>query len=350
VQTSRLLPPLLLALLAYSHAPGAALAVPPDPPPTENTALEGATSSDLSLTLGARAERGPYRSELSGFLALALPLERLLLPRSGVPAQVEDSDEAEAPADSRAGAKRADLRVVPLLSAPALSELSRASVAAGLRALRVPERRADLQGMATRSRSSALLPELRLRAARAQDESLRLTPTTEDPYRFTQDGGDDLVLEARATWKLTRLVFADEEIAIKRLELEQERGVERVSARVLALVLAWHEAASRGSSGDATTRARADFERLEAEVALDVLTGGWFGPRAARLVGARRVPVAREPEPPPASSARTGGASADRPVSASSDLVEPGRSATSAEPCLPMHETASKTFSGVSMR
>jgi hypothetical protein len=340
VQTSR---PLLLALIACASAATPAQALPPEPSAAP-VPLEGAPANDLSLTLGARAERGPYRSEVSGFLALAVPLERFAAPRSAAPEPADEPDEPEPNAEARAAEKRVP-PVLPLLAAPVLSQLARDCSAAALRALHAAERRGELQGMAARSRSSALLPELRLRAARAQDESLRLTPTSDDPYKFTQDGGDDLVFEARATWKLNRLVFADEEIAIKRLELEQERSAERVSARVLALVLAWHEAVSRLRADDAGTRARADFDRLEAEVALDVLTGGWFATRAARLVAARDARTRPPPGAPPQALAGPAAGAGSAPAEvASSDLVEPLGSAKPAEPCLPMHETASKTF------
>jgi hypothetical protein len=75
-------------------------------------------------------------------------------------------------------------------------------------------------------------------------------------YDYTQTGGADLLLEARATWTLDRLVFADEELGIERLT-------------------------------EAEARDRAELERFEAEAALDVLTGGWF---AAEIARRRRVP------------------------------------------------------------
>jgi hypothetical protein len=229
-----------------------------------------------------------------------------------------------------------------------LSRLCRDSVHAAHRTARLTERRAALAGMAARSRSSALLPELRLRGARARDESLRLTPTVEDPYRYTQDGGDDFILEARATWKLNRLVFADQEIQVERLELERDRAAERLTARVVALVLAWHHGLSAARSEDEEARARAEFERIEALVTLDVMTAGWFGATAERLVRAKSTPVAPGPRATPAGppSARKQAL----PAFEGSDLVEGRASATPAGPCLPMHVTGSKTSCGVSMR
>jgi hypothetical protein len=136
--------------------------------------------------------------------------------------------------------------------------------------------------VASRARLSAALPELRLRAARSRDESLRLAPTAEDPYRFTLAGGNGLLLEGQATFRLNRLLFADEELAVERLRIERERGSERRQARVTARVLAWHRAVSRErSAASAEERGRAELLRVEAEVELDVLTGGWFGPRVA---------------------------------------------------------------------
>jgi hypothetical protein len=135
---------------------------------------------------------------------------------------------------------------------------------------------------------------------------MRLAPTLEDPEHYTLDGGDNLVLEGSATFRLNRLVFADEEIAVKRLELEQERNTERLTARVLERLFAWHRAWS--GLGGAEPEARLELELLlvQAEVELDVLTGGWFAERARRFREPDYKPdVSSSSSRSPSSSTRT---------------------------------------------
>jgi hypothetical protein len=193
-----------------------------------------------------------------------------------------------------------------------LARLARTSVAAALRAHDVSLRRSELEGLATRARVSAALPELRFRAAHSNDQSLRLAPTLDDPDRYTLDGGNDLTFEASATWRLNRLVFADEEIAVQRLVLERERSTEKLSARVLERLFDWHRALSGIPSADAKARTKLELERIEAEVELDALTGGWFAREAERFRPPRRT-CAKEGSPcwpkPETSSQTSSGAS-----------------------------------------
>ena len=135
-------------------------------------------------------------------------------------------------------------------------------------------------------------PELRFRVLRSNDESLRLSPTLEDPERYTHDGGNDFLLEASATFKLNRLVFADEELSVERLELERERATERLSEHVLERLFDWHRALSGLTSGEPEPKRRGllELERLEAEIELDVLTGGWFAEVAQKFRAPRRKP------------------------------------------------------------
>ncbi len=257
---------------------------------------------DLSVTVTAHAERSELGTEVSGFLALAVPLDRLAAPRKLTASADAPKEEAPAPAattressgeaESDKGKPAAgEPSEEPALTAPVLARLARDAVRAALRAHDVALARSELEGLGRRARFSAALPELRLRAVGSNDQSQRLTPTIEDPERYTITGGNDLLLEASATWKLNRLVFADEEIAIERLELERERSVERLSERVVERLFDWHRAFSRLASAEPGSKAQGRFEleRLEAEVELDVLTGGWFGEVARRFSAPRRA-------------------------------------------------------------
>ena len=171
-------------------------------------------------------------------------------------------------------------RGVKLVLSP---HLARAVLRVALRAAGFPEWRARLYSLTSRARSSAILPTLRLRAARTTDESLRLTPTIDDPYRYTQAGGASLLFEARLDWKLDRLIFADEELGVERLQNDRANAEARLADRVLKLLVAWQRARLRvgDTSLEPERRALAALEALEAEIHLDLLTDGWFSEQPA---------------------------------------------------------------------
>ena len=334
-----------------------------EPPVAPARTEASSRSGDASVSVGLLSERGDVRSELAGFLSVEVPLERMARPRGVMVASAEteyadpsgvlggaepggaDETEAQGAADDEE-----DGVVTPALEPALLARLARDTLAAADNARGALAHDHELDGLAARSRASATLPELRLRAARSRDESLRLAPTAEDPYRFSLSGGNGTLLEAQATFRLNRLVFADEEIPVERLRIERERLSERLRARVMARVVAWHRALSHErSAADSEQRGRAALERVGAEVELDVLTNGWFAARVARLGLApvrveRRDPGPKNPAAPqPALKAPVPAPKALRPV-APADLDAPPVSATSASPCLPMLATGSKTF------
>jgi hypothetical protein len=343
----------LLLVSLTSLAPGPARAIPPAGSPPVRPAPEPAegpsgASGEVELSVGVRAEQSPVARDTTGFLTLGVPLERFDVPRRVVLSRAaDDPDAARSPASDEpvlaepTRARRPDgaPSAAALLGAPELSVLARGAVAAARRNDRTDHHERELDSLAARSRWSALLPELRLRAARTRDESLRLTPTTDDPYRFTLAGGDALVVEGAASFRLGRLVFANDELAVERLRLERARSAERRAARVVERLLAWHGAASRLASPEREALESAEVERLvrerlDAEIELDVLTGGWFRAELGRLTN-RAAQSRRTGTEPPRRKA-PGGA--------------PALSATSSGPCLPKHETASPTFCGASTR
>lgn len=167
-------------------------------------------------------------------------------------------------------------------------DLARSTVAVARRVAGFTAGKRRLSAMASRARTSAILPELRLTGGRSSDVSLRLSPTTTDPYRYTQSGGNDLYAEATLTWKLDRLVFADAELAVERILDGRDALEMKLIAEVLRQLFAWERAQLRQS--DATLepeqRELAAMEELEAELTLDVLTGGWFSRKVSK--GARR--------------------------------------------------------------
>ncbi|MEZ4224389.1 MAG: hypothetical protein R3B13_25800 [Polyangiaceae bacterium] len=142
-----------------------------------------------------------------------------------------------------------------------------------------------LDSLASRSRSSAALPELSLRAERSTDESLRLAPTLDDPYRYTQAGGVRTTFGGKLTWRLNRLLFAPDELVIERLRIERARADARRVDIVLRHLFAWQRARVRARSAELSEeeQEQAALDAMEAEAVLDVLTDGWFSRASARL-------------------------------------------------------------------
>lgn len=234
-----------------------------------------AQAADVMVTLTARAaiERQRGRDD-AVLLGLALPLGEVLRPR----AALSGGDDGEAPPRRLpAEVTRVERGAPP---PPRVSPLLvRAVVRATLRAAgaRATERRLD--GLAARSRYSALLPEVRLRGARGLDYSRRLAPTQDDPLRYSEEGAYDLLFEGRLSWRLNRLLFTDEELAVERLRAERATGRQRLVARALGWLWAWERARRQLTRADLNAQQRhaAELRLVEAELWLEWLTAGAFG-------------------------------------------------------------------------
>ena len=171
--------------------------------------------------------------------------------------------------------------------------------------------RRRLDSLSARARGSALLPELRLRAMRNTDQALRLMPTTDDPYRITQADGAGLTLEASVTFRLDRLLFAREELAVERLRQRAGEMRLKLEARVQAAVLGVFRAHELGCADQREDPAAAPeaVRALELFQELDNLTAGWFSEQAPSfgrtLWGFPEavLGVCSAPEPPPAGAA-----------------------------------------------
>jgi len=214
-------------------------------------------------------------------LQLQVPLDRIAAPQ--VPTLSAEGSaavpEAEAKDESTQDAPARTPDVPPRARTRLASDLARRLVREALRVRGEPDVRDRLDGLAGRSRSAALLPELTLRGVRSTDQSLRLTPAGVDRYELTQTGGADLLLEARATWNLDRLLFTDEELRIEHLRRDYADAAERLALLVLRHLFIWQRAQSRLQTGelDAETSLEVELQMMEAEASLDVLTDGLFG-------------------------------------------------------------------------
>ncbi len=233
----------------------------------------------IELGLHARSMQASARTERAAWVTLQVPFDELARPRlaqSSVP--LPKSSAVPAPALAEADTHSP----VTFEQVHALADFSRQATVVALSVVGTAAQRRSLDAMASRARSSALLPELRLRALRNSDQALRWIPTTDDPYRITQADGTGLALEASAIFRLDRLLFARDELAVARLQLKA--GAERIKleARVLEAVLGLFRAREVACADDAGEPARAaqSLKVLELFVELDALTAGWFAEHA----------------------------------------------------------------------
>ena len=233
--------------------------------------------SGFWISLGAEFRSGPLDRQWAGFVALSVPFDRLAAPRrlSDASSIAEDPQKKQGEATPPAPAPAP--KSAPLL--PVLTpRLARGAVRHALVTAGYLVTRSRLGSLSARARSSAALPELRLRTLHSTGQTLRLTPTSDDPYRYTQAGTSELAFEARLTWHLDRLVFADEEVSIERLQIERDAAERRLIDHVLTRLALWQRSLVRAADVDSDPEVRetAELEALGAAVELDVLTEGWF--------------------------------------------------------------------------
>jgi hypothetical protein len=246
----------------------------------------GASSSSRPFEVGlhARSMKASARAEQAAWLTLTLPLDRLVLPNVAQPTSVppppptaHPSSPAPAPAAAPPPISFQQLRV--------LSEFSRRASRVALAVVETAAARRRLDALSSRARYSALLPELRLRALRNSDQALRWIPTTDDPYRITQADGTGLILEASATFRLDRLLFAREELLVERLRVQAGGERLELEARVLRAVTSLFRARELACADDGNDPERESqaLKVLELFTELDALTAGWFSDQAPTL-------------------------------------------------------------------
>ena len=121
------------------------------------------------------------------------------------------------------------------------------------------------------------------------DAAHATTLATTDDTSYYDAIGANLVLELRLTWRLDRLLYAGDEPTLERVRLERQDARTRVATRTLEALFAWQRAGDRGGGAPpgSPEKAEAQLRGAEAEATLDVLTGGWFSSRDARLSGDR---------------------------------------------------------------
>lgn len=150
--------------------------------------------------------------------------------------------------------------------------VARRAVAAAWRTSGLGSDDARLEDMISRAHWSSLLPETRLRAMRRFDDADTVDPS----LRYTDTA--HLWLEARMTWRLDRLLYADDEPSIERVRGDRNDARARIASRVLGVLGQWQRAWSeaRAASPESPDAFDAALRLSEAESSLEVLTGGWF--------------------------------------------------------------------------
>lgn len=246
------------------------------------------------------------RRDFAATVGVNLPWELLLAqaapsPASGEPGRAEEPTLSDAAAPSRETRERAAPTTTPPQTTPAqpageravrtkllTPSLVRETLTRAYRAQGAEDAESRLESLEARSRWSAALPELRLRAARATDESQRLSPTIDDPYRYTRDGGTDVAFEVRLTWDLSGLVFSAPEVSVERIRSERAQRRVELRREVLKLLFAWQRArlVAKDTNALEEERQQAALAKLEAELTLSALTGGWFNERRPNEVAA----------------------------------------------------------------
>lgn len=123
-----------------------------------------------------------------------------------------------------------------------------------------------------------------------------------DTYTDEQRGYDTvrstLWLEARLTFRLDRLLYADDEPQLERLRADAHDSRAKIGAKVLEALFRWQRAFSdtRLSVPGSRDAFEAALRQAEAEAVLSVLTGGWFDRWRASMAPA--PPLDAEPQRP----------------------------------------------------
>jgi len=249
-------------------------------------AAAGEAYRGMFLTLGGSVGRSSIRDESGAFVVLGLPFDALFDPRpkppippvqhalyeeAGLPTRV--STASTAPPSFRA--PNVTVATEPSAEvAPPSPTYARSVVAAAYRAASVGDGLGRLDDLASRARKSALLPEVRLRATRYVDDRASVDALA-DQNRFTDSSSQNLGLEARLTFRLDRLAFADEEPGLERARLDVLSFRAKLAQKALELLFKHHRARVIARE-PGPEREEAAVVSAELAAALDALTAGWF--------------------------------------------------------------------------
>lgn len=240
--------------------------------------VDGSAQGSLWVSVQATLVRNDQgQNDFAAMALLGVPLERVRKARDRTLIVAERPEPAAAESSSPKQEVLPDKPVAESLLV-VTPQMARTAIAAALEHAGLDASTTRVDRLASRSRTSSLLPELRLRVTRQLDDSQVLSPTEYDPDRVTATVKASWWFEARATFRLDKLVFADEEVALERMREERVEAAKKLRERVLTLLFAWQKALRlrQDPAAEPDLQTKAGFEVIEAEVTLDVLTGGWF--------------------------------------------------------------------------
>ena len=135
---------------------------------------------------------------------------------------------------------------------------------------------ADVDGLATRSRVASLLPEVSVRGTQTQNG---VRDYSADTGTVSQsDYGPGFSIQGVVTFHFDKLAYSGQEGRLERLRLERIEARARISQRVIDEVGKWQRAVAeeRAEPDGSPARLDAMVRRTNAQMALDVWTGGWF--------------------------------------------------------------------------
>jgi hypothetical protein len=281
----------LTALLASAAKadPPAAGGFPPSSYAVEDAMAEGDLDEEDRLVAHLGDDRGATDVHGQSWLGLALFERQFAGGQNDIGAAVVLGLALDRIAT---GALRpiADVPRSPPAASPALAgrlaalppSLARDCVTAAWRTSGLGVNDARIDSIVSRSRSSALLPETRLRAMRLWTDATRTTTlTTADGTNYYDTIGAHLALEIRLTWRLDRWLYAGDEPTLERVRLLRQEARSRLGIRTLEMLFAWERAVLDASLAVAGSEQELDARMREQEKrgTLDVLTGGWFSER-----------------------------------------------------------------------
>lgn len=163
----------------------------------------------------------------------------------------------------------------PVVAIP-LGDLAQRAVRVAIQVSGLAPDEHDVDALASRSRAAALLPELSLRGTFTQngirDYSADTGTVSESDY------GPGISAQAVVTFHLDKLVYSGQESRFERLRMEQIEARARVTQRVIDEIGRWSRALAeeRAEYDGSPGRIDAMVRRTNAQMALDVWTGGWF--------------------------------------------------------------------------
>lgn len=237
----------------------------------------------LSLAVVGSTRHGPGTSEQSGTLVLALPFDTVFdrAPSRPLPTRALYTDISDGPRSSTGTSTNVNVVTTRQELRPPSAAFARAVVLAAERAAGVGAGHARIDELASRARTSGLLPEARFRATRYVDDRASADALAEQS-RLSDSSSQTLGIEARLTFRLDRLIFADEEPQLERTRLDVESFRTKLAQKTLELLFRLHRARVEARTGGPDAE-EAALTVAELEASLDALTGGWFSRQTPNL-------------------------------------------------------------------